>query len=538
MKNIIKIILNLKVKNLYLLSIIIWSSGISNISFGQFQNIQVNSDTLTTCNEPSIALNPNNSNNIVIGTNNTYFFSTFDAGNSWTEGKMSSSYGVWGDPSLAFDSNGNLFFGHLSGEPPLSGRWGDRIVIQKSTDGGLSWNDGSFTGLNRPKFEDKDWISVDLTNSTYKNNIYAAWTEFDSLFIADTSFKSRILFSYSTDAGETWSNPLKISDVEGDCQDDDNTTEGAVPAVGPDGEIYIAWAGPEGIVMDRSFDGGVTFSDDIFVTEQVGGWGWGYEIEGIYGNGLPQTVCDTSHSPYRGTVYVLWADQRNGILNPDIFLKKSTDKGITWSETKTVNNDNSGRPQFFPWMCIDPITGIIYIVYYDRSNTIGPMTEVYLARSADGGETFQNYLISESAFEAEVQKFIGDYTNIIAYNGKVYPVWTRSDQFGRSIIMANINESTLDVKNDVVVSDFQLYQNYPNPFNPSTKILYQIPEKCFVCLKVFDVLGNEVAVLVNKEIPAGTYEADFNRSQLASGIYFYRIQTEKYSAIKKMILIK
>jgi hypothetical protein len=524
--------------NMKLFLIIILISITSTLCFGQFQNIRVNSDTLTTCNEPSIALNPNNSNNIVIGTNNTYFFSTFDGGNSWTEGKLFSSYGVWGDPSLAFDSNGNLFFGHLSGEPPLSGRWGDRIVIQKSTDGGLTWNDGTYTGLNRPKFEDKDWISVDLTNSTYKNNIYAAWTEFDSLFIADTSFKSRILFSYSTDAGETWSIPLKISDVEGDCQDDDNTTEGAVPAVGPDGEIYIAWAGPEGIVMDRSFDGGISFGNDIFVSEQIGGWGWGYEIEGIYGNGLPQTICDTSHSSYCGTVYVLWADQRNGLLNPDIFLKKSTDKGITWGETKTVNNDNSGRPQFFPWMCIDPITGIIYIVYYDRRNTIGSITEVYLARSADGGETFQNYLISESAFEANVQQFLGDYTNIIAYNGKVYPVWTRSDQFGRSIIIATIDESTLDVKKAKVVSNFQLYQNYPNPFNPVTTIKYQIPELSFITLKVYDIIGNEIATLVNEEKSNGIYEVKFNLVGLPSGIYFYQLRAGKFIDNRKMVLLK
>jgi hypothetical protein len=508
------------------------------ITNGQFQNIQVNSDTLTTCNETCIALNPANPDNIAIGANNTYFFSTFDGGNTWTEGKMFSSMGVWGDPSLTFDSNGNLFFAHLSGEPPLSGRWGDRIIIQKSTDGGLTWNDGTFTGLNRPKFEDKDWISVDLTNSIYKNNLYVAWTEFDSLFVADINYKSRILFSRSTDEGETWSEALKISDVEGDCQDDDNTTEGAVPAVGPDGEIYIAWAGPEGIVLDRSFDGGVTFGDNIFVTDQVGGWGWDYEVGGFYGNGLPQTICDISNSPYRGNIFVLWADQRRGITNPDILLKKSTDKGITWSETKIVNNDNSGRAQFFPWMCIDPTTGIIYIVFYDRRNTISTMTEVYLARSTDGGDTFNNYLISESAFECTPQVFIGDYINVIAYNGKIYPVWTRSDLFGRSVIMAKIEDSELVEGNDNIIDTYLLYQNYPNPFNTVTKIPYQIPEQSFVTLKIFDVLGNEIAVLVNKEKPADFYEVEFNASSLSSGIYLYKLVTGSYTDVKKMILLK
>ena len=537
MKSFIKLYLNKALVPSFML-FAAWVSFLPGVCFAQFQNIMINSDTLTQCNEPGIALNPLNPMNIVVGANNTYFFSTFDGGITWAEGKMYSSYGVWGDPSLAFDLNGNLYFGHLSGEPPLSGRWADRIVIQKSTDGGLSWNDGTYTGLNRPKHEDKDWLSVDLVSSSYKNNIYAAWTEFDKLFEPDTSYKSRILFSRSTDAGETWSTAQKISDIEGNCLDDDSTTEGAIPAIGPDGEIYVAWAGPEGIVMDRSFDGGITFGEDIFVAEQVGGWGWGYEIDGIYGNGLPQTICDTSSSPNRGSVYILWADQRNGALNPDIFLIKSTDKGATWGSIKKVNDDISGRPQFFPWMCIDPVTGIIYIVYYDRRNTISAMNEVYLARSTDGGETFENYLISESAFEAQFQEFIGDYTNIIAYNGKIYPVWTRSDQFGRSIIMALIDESALEVNNDEIISDFQLSQNYPNPFNPVTRIKYRIADYGFVTLKVYDILGREVASLVNKTQSPGSYEVNFDGSRLNSGVFFYRIKTGNEMQTKKMTLLK
>jgi hypothetical protein len=431
-----------------------------------------------------------------------------------------------------------LYFAHLSGEPPLSGRWGDRIVIQKSTDGGLTWNDGTYTGLNRPKFEDKEWISIDMTNSTHRNNLYVAWTEFDTLWYSHPDYNSRILFSRSTNAGETWSSPLELSDVEGDCMDDDNTTEGAIPAIGPDGEIYISWAGPEGIVFDRSFDGGITFGDDIFITDHVGGWGWGYEIEGILGNGLPQTICDISNSPYRGTIYLLWADQRNGILNPDILLKKSTDKGITWSETKIVNNDNSGRPQFFPWMSIDPVTGIMYIVYYDRRNTISTMTEVYVARSTDGGETFENYLISETPFEATVQKFIGDYINIVAYNGKAYPVWIRSDLFGRDVMMSIIDESTLNVKDDEIVSGYFLYQNYPNPFNPTTIIKYSISERSLVSLKVYDVIGKEVATLVNEEKSAGNYEVEFYGKNLTSGIYFYKLDAGSFTQTKKMILMR
>jgi hypothetical protein len=85
---------------------------------------------------------------------------------------------------------------------------------------------------------------------------------------------------------------------------------------------------------------------------------------------------------------------------------------------------------------------------------------------------------------------------------------------------------------------FSLEQNYPNPFNPSTKIKYSIPNSEFVTLKVYDVLGNEVATLVNEEKSAGSYEVNFNASQLSSGIYFYKLQTGNFAETKKMLLLK
>ena len=86
--------------------------------------------------------------------------------------------------------------------------------------------------------------------------------------------------------------------------------------------------------------------------------------------------------------------------------------------------------------------------------------------------------------------------------------------------------------------DFELYQNYPNPFNPSTRIQYQVPFISQVVLKIFDVLGNEIATLVNEEKPAGGYEVEFNAEKLASGIYFYRLQVADFIQTKKMLLLK
>ena len=85
---------------------------------------------------------------------------------------------------------------------------------------------------------------------------------------------------------------------------------------------------------------------------------------------------------------------------------------------------------------------------------------------------------------------------------------------------------------------FALEQNYPNPFNPSTKISYQLPERSFVSLKVFDILGREVATLVNEEKEAGTYAAVWNATNAASGVYFYQIQAGSFASVKKLLLLR
>ncbi|NNG27997.1 MAG: T9SS type A sorting domain-containing protein [Ignavibacteriaceae bacterium] len=100
------------------------------------------------------------------------------------------------------------------------------------------------------------------------------------------------------------------------------------------------------------------------------------------------------------------------------------------------------------------------------------------------------------------------------------------------------NILTVDEESNLVVDDFKLYQNYPNPFNPSTTISYQIPQQEFVTLKVYDILGNEIAVLVNENETAGNYEVNFNASSLPSGIYFYQIKAGSFIETKKMVLVK
>ena len=87
-------------------------------------------------------------------------------------------------------------------------------------------------------------------------------------------------------------------------------------------------------------------------------------------------------------------------------------------------------------------------------------------------------------------------------------------------------------------SNYELYQNYPNPFNPTTRIQFSIPSAELVSLKVYDALGKEATNLVNENLPAGSYSVDFNASDLSSGIYFYKLSTNNFVKIKKMMLIK
>ncbi|MBN1632612.1 MAG: T9SS type A sorting domain-containing protein [Ignavibacteria bacterium] len=191
-------------------------------------------------------------------------------------------------------------------------------------------------------------------------------------------------------------------------------------------------------------------------------------------------------------------------------------------------------------MSVDPVTGYIYVVFYDRRNYTTFLTDVYLARSTDGGQTFGNVKISQTAFSPIGNVFIGDYNGISVYNNKVRPIWTRMDYNNTSIWTAIIDSLTIGVTkiNEIIPEDYYLSQNYPNPFNPETKISYKIPEIGFVSLKIFDIRGREIKTLVEENQSAGEYELNFNAGDLPSGTYFYRIQTNEFTDTKKMVLAR
>jgi hypothetical protein len=378
-------------------------------------------NTHSGCSEPSICIDPSDPSRILAGSVLNEFHFSSDSGRTWETGLLNSPYGVWGDPCVIADGLGSLYYFHLSdisGENWRGENFLDRIVCQRSDDGGKTWNEGSFMGWRPPRQQDKEWAVAGPLGS----RIYASWTEFDKYGSKDSTDRSRILFSYSTDRAETWSDAQTISSQEGNCLDDDETTEGAVPAAGPHGEVYVAWALNGQIMFNRSLDQGATWwPKEKSIATQPGGWA--QKVNNFSRiNGMPITVCDVSNGPFRGMVYVLWGDEREG--NLDVWFSRSADKGETWSEAIRVNDDSTQADQFLPWLTVDPETGHLYSVFYDRRHDEnGSSNHVYLAWSKDAGQTWVNERLTESSFETNEKIFMGDYNNISAYNGMVRPIW-------------------------------------------------------------------------------------------------------------------
>lgn len=390
--------------------------------------------------EPSISINPTNPNEVVAGSVLNNFHYSSDRGTTWHTGTLTSPYGVWGDPVLIHDYTGRAYFAHLSNE---SGKgWADstildKMVVQWSDDGGKTWADGSYAVHAPPKDQDKEWLAVHPT----ADQVVMTWTQFDKYGSANPTDKTNILFSSSTDKGQTWTEPIAINEKAGDCLDGDQTTEGAVPSIDRHGTIYVAWAYDEKIYLDRSTDGGHTWlENDIEVADQPDGWDFDDHISGIGRcNGMPVTSVALA-GEHTDRVYVCWSDLRNGSHDADIYITHSDDKGEHWSSPMRVNTDQTATQQFLPWMTTDPATGYIYIVYYDRSTYSDTRTDVVLAVSTDGGDTFETRTISESPFIPTSSAFFGDYNHISAYDGMIRPIWTRLDDGTLSVWTALIDQ--------------------------------------------------------------------------------------------------
>ena len=512
----------------------------------QYENVRINQPGGNP-EEVAIAINPVNPDNLVAGANLRYVFHSFDGGKSWTQDELPS--GTWGDPCVIFDAGGRAYIANL-----VYG-W-DAIVVRHSDDGGVTWSpatklfgpnsDKAVAGsLYNSSLQDKEWLISDMSSSPWSGNIYCTWTDFTKYGSMSPDDSSLIIFARSVDRGETFEPYVRISDKGGDAVDSDNTVEGAVPAVGPDGEIYVAWAGPEGLMFDRSFDGGRTWGKDVYISDQPGGWD--LDIPGVNrSNGLPITVADISEGPNRGTVYVNWVDRRHG--DHDVWIARSTDKGSTWSEPIRVNDDEvaNGKEQFFTWASVDPGTGELVLVYYDRRHYSTDSTDVFIARSTDGGFTYVNTRISAASFYPTAMVFMGDYNCVAALNGRIRPIWTRLHDGVLDVYTALMDNSTGVELEDAPLSTGHNLNIWPNPVHGSsgsnTMIRFNLPAPARVQLTVHDILGRTVATLMDGPASSGVHTAEFDSGSLAPGTYICRLvsgdgTTSRMSASTTMITV-
>jgi hypothetical protein len=409
--------------------------------------VRITSPEVRQAVEVSVAINPTKPDHIVAVSqqgsgNNSY--ASMDAGKSWKDVRLANpDKRIQGDDVIAFNADGLAIRTYISFDGirvKRPARAVNGIFVSTSKDG-VDWSDpvAVIDHINSvTPFEDKPWLRVDtVKDSPHRGNIYLAWTKFDEYGSKNPEHKSHIYFSRSKDGGKTFSPSHRISQSPGDCTDKSTTVEGAVPMIGPKGEVYCVWAGPKGLIFVKSNDGGFSFGKEKHLTETPGAWD--FTVKGIGRcNGLPMSVVDISDGPNRGTIYVNWGDLRNG--DPDVFLMSSSDGGDTWTKPLRVNDDakGNGKEQFFTWMAVDPIDGAVNIAFYDRRDLDGTKTQLYLARSVDGGKTFVNHRIDQEPWDCQKGVFFGDYLGIDAHGGRVVAAWQHFTGPGRVALSAAI----------------------------------------------------------------------------------------------------
>jgi hypothetical protein len=425
------------------------TGGAATTSVASGANVDV-SNECGPQSETYITLNTANPKQLAAGSNEIYRdpmrgYWSADGGKSWggVDLPLPPPIGTNGirfgsDPTLAFDSRGNLFYGYIvvffgSG----NGINGTQMGVARSTDGGKTYPLASFFSFSggSDHFNDKPMITADANiNSPFRDNVYIAW---DAASGGSTGGGVRV--ARSSDHGVTYT-VTRADDPKGPGH-----AIGAVPFVGPNGEVYLAWNdyAANTIAFSRSFDGGATWdAQRVIATKQLP---FDIRVPAEFNRGaLVYPACDTDRSKgaHRGRLLCSWMDLA-GNGTTDIFTSYSDDKGATWSLSKSAADALPfAVDRFNQWLSIDPTNGVVNVSFYDtRNDTTGAryMTDIYLSRSADGGASFapnvrasdvsSNEHDCDGVFPCSAINYgnqQGDYSGVVAYGGIAHPVWTDS----------------------------------------------------------------------------------------------------------------
>ncbi len=197
---------------------------------------------------------------------------------------------------------------------------------------------------------------------------------------------------------------------------------------------------------------------------------------------------------------------------------------------KTTNGGNTWEGSLIPYFNF----GVTDLYFLSFQNGWVTTNNKNIFRTTNAGATWDT-LQSATTLD-EVIKNIEFFNTNISYGIGTNHIYFTNDG---CVTYSIVDSVVTNVESQPSVpTQFILYQNYPNPFNPATVISYQLPVSGNVTLKVYDVLGNEIATLVNEEKSAGVYDVDFDGSDLSSGIYFYKLHAGNFTKTNKMILLK
>ncbi|GEM_PF-2714293 len=405
-------------------------------------NKKVNQDnSLQNQDETAIAINPSNPTYILVGANDFlfgnqsspgYYFSD-DAGENWTGSVLEKGlYRSGGDPSVAYDRHGIMYYAHLLfNGPPITQKFTDNgVFVNKTTSpNNLVWlptpmavlehGDGSNSteGIH-DNFEDQPNIICDnLAGSPFLDRLYIAWSHLYGYGIAGD-----VYFRVLLPGGTTFESIAQVND--------DLITyssPGAHVALNRSGTVYVVWdakiSGTHVFMIDSSSDGGINFTNDdqvaISSVIKIPGDLKGFLRSVTY----PSFAIDVSGGRFDGAMYLVWADARSG--GPEILFSRRLPGGA-WEDPKAVQSAVPGRDQWNPAIALSP-NGTLSIKYYDsRNDPNNILTDVYVSTSVDGGETFFHTEVNQTSFDPRVNTamLFADYDGIAATDSRVYPVWT------------------------------------------------------------------------------------------------------------------
>ena len=370
-----------------------------------------------------------------------------------------------------------------------------------------TWYDGVYLSTD----SGANWSAIDSGISNYapinafvadNNNLYVAM--WNSIF-------------HSTDTGQTWSLVKDDFPYNSEHENIVNTLlmDGSLLYAGTSSGIYVSENnGKDWIELS---DYNVTSIIMDGTTLFIGTWG-----SGIYysvNEGQNWTMINSGLTNlYIRFISVCNSKIFTGTDEGSIFI--STDNGKGWLLINESMKDQDGIwPGVYCFLCSG--------------------NKLYAATTGNGIYFSNNDNVNWTEMNNGLPKNLGGYTegifSLSILNNEMFAAVDPDGVWKLSLPkpVTSVNDNSFDLP-----AHFTLFQNYPNPFNPSTTIEYSIPKQAHVTLKVFDLLGREVKTLINEEIPAGNYKVDFNGSNIPSGIYFYSIEAGRYSATKKLLLLK